>query len=483
MLRKYTTIFTCACTIVLGTGIHAQAGASAADPEPELKTSEKTFVSVLQPGDHPLYSLVTRRFQQQGRFNFLPIDYGSGNSIDIKDFIARFQQYQRENAGKLAGKGAPDFKFGNVTITGKQIDKMVKSSFVIVPTWRSTPVVLGKEEVISNDDGTVTKKVKASAQLELQAEIISASSGVALGKLVRSEEVARTLTVTLGGPLGGSETAYEAAKEQVANRPVFVALNEETLATADKVMTFIMTDTRKLEAFRLRTFFGASKDNQLTFQAGSSLGVVHDSPFDVIRKVETDKGSNYEEVGFIKIRDLGENQATFQTIRDSVGFEEGDLLVEHPQSGYFGNLRFGILSYDPFGGSANRIAPAVMIGGESDLGTLMRQNGLSETYATADFNLALGASGNVGAQTLVGIKKQFYLYQFVLSLGLKGGYLAELAGGSFRNNGLGAGPAVGLDIQANPDLKVGIQAGYIAALGTGGNFNGVNASAGANWSF
>lgn len=445
-----------------------------------IKVSGKSLISILQPNSHSLYELFTNSFKAQGRFEYFPIGYKNDTRIpSARKFIATFRGYLKDNAGMITSKDAkPDFKFGDVVITGEDLDKLVTSAFVMLPLWSYSPVTLLNETTHEEKDGSKEISVDATSILSLSNEIVNVETGLVLADVGGSWPVSKRISVKI--PAGASKDErrdamrdFEQEKELARVLPPDQVMAHDSLLAAGLMMGQVMTSVRRLDAFRLRTTLTADKNSGLKMVLGGKTGVEYDSAFEVFRKVKVGDRLELQQAGFLKIRDMDDQFSAIQPIQESLGFEEGDQLLEHPQTGIDGVLRFGVISYDPWGGMY--LNPALTFASEANLAPVFRTAALSETYLTADASLVMPEA----AQGLLGIKKRVYANQLVYSYGFKFGVIGAATrvgttpaglhsnGGTLITkgssvdvvaSGMGAGPTVGLEYQFNPDFKLGVDA-------------------------
>lgn len=498
MSPKKTGLALAALALSFAVPMIVPAAAFAAESVPaKLQVSDqKSAITILQPGPYPLYDLFTKRFVDQGRFDYYPISYRNDDKpMSVTELTEKFQKYLKDNATAIASKGKkPDFKFGDVSLSGEQLDRMLSSAYVMAPRWSYGQPVVSEEKSVTDKDGVETITVEVSAPLKLVNEVINVQTGAVLGRQEFSQKVSKELKLRI--PPKSSERDvkrwtqdFQAEKAQARRLTeyrseadvqiaCFKYFDKDASIAASTVMSFVMANVRKMDAFVLKSKI-TENNGSLKMLLGSEMGVVHDSVFNVYRR----QNGEMVNVGFLKVRDMDDKTSAFQGIRDT-GFEPDDQLVEHPQTGYDGGIKLGFATFDPKGGSA--LAPSLMFGGETNLAQMFKSSLLSETYVTADANFILPMQEDfsklvVGGQGLLGIKKRFYVNQFALSLGLKGGLTASSgtvaetrntsnnAGESISDGsnidvigvGFGAGPALGLEFQANPDLRFGFDVGYL----------------------
>jgi hypothetical protein len=469
--------------LVIGAAPAMAQGQSAQAAGGDLTASEKSLITVLRPTDHALYQQVIDTFRAQGRFDYVPIDVlGEGATGLLEDF----RKYLNANAAALASKGdKPDFKFKDVVITGEKLHKVFASAYVMVPRWTWGAVSVSDEVKKIDENGNDTRTVVVSAPLTLTVDFINVKSSDSLPALKGVGAAAKTISVTLYKSDSEKTKGAKLAKYEGEKRDAASLRAEQLPATGEAAIAQVMKDARSLDAFRQRSYIKADKDKTL-MMVSTAGGVEYDSTFLVKRKI---KGGSLQDVGFVKVRDILPSLSPYQTIQDSVGFEEGDILDEHPQSGIDTGLRLGMATFDTQGG--NGLAPSLMISTDKNLAAQFKNPMLSETYGTADINLLLPLSSlssilstpTVGAHALLGLKKRFYLGQFVLAPALKGGIVASAANvgttvsGQRANDGstlipagssinvlgyaFGGGPVLGAEWQFNPDLKFGAEAGFI----------------------
>lgn len=448
-----------------------------------IQVSGKSLIAILQPSHHPLYELFTERFKAQGRFDYVPIGYRNDTRVPgARQFISTFRSYLKQNAGMITSKDAkPDFKFGDAVITGEDLDKLVTSAYVMLPRWSYSPVVLLNEATHEEKDGSKEYSIEANSVLSLSNEIVNVETGLVLAEQGGFWPVSKRLSVKI--PAGASSDerkealrGFEAEKALAQVLPPEQVMGGNSAMAAGLIMSQVMTAARRLDAFRLRTTLTADKSTGLKMVLGQKTGVEYDSAFEVFRKVKVGGRFDMQPAGFLKVRDMDANFSTIQPIQQSLGFEEGDQLVEHPQSGIDGVFRFGVISYDPTGGIW--LNPALTVASEANLAPLLRSAALSETYLTADASFVIPDA----AQGLVGIKKRVYSNQLVYSYGFKLGVLGAATtvgrtpsglqsnGGTSITKGslvhvaasaFGGGPSVGLEYQFNPDFKLGVDAALL----------------------
>lgn len=433
-------------------------------------TKEKSAITILQRGTSPLYEVFTKKFVELGRFNYYPIGYRSDTRLpSIDEMRDKFNAYLTANAAAIASEGKkPSLKFGDVEIAGKDLDLLLESAYVMVPVWEYGATTLGDPKVNTDVAGTETTTVVASAPLTLSNEVVNLRTGEVIGKQSASQTVTREIklvipSITPANARKALMAKFQADLDAANTQPAAKYFAEHSGVAAEGTMSLVMRDVRKLDAFVLRSTI-TENDGALKMLLGDNMGVIHDSTWNVYRKQDNE----IVNVGFLKVRGVDETDSSFQAIQDTVGFEPGDQLVEHPQTGYDTGVRIGMAAFDIKGGSA--LAPALMLTGERNLASMFKSSALSELYATVDTNFLLPGLNikTLGAEGLIGVKKRFYVNQFILSAGVRGGVAASSAEVAESSSatlnvmgvGFGVGPAAGIEYQANPDLKFGFDVGY-----------------------
>jgi hypothetical protein len=477
------------CSALLALGIALVAPAAYAQesvPSRLQVTDQKSAITILQPAPHPLYDLFTDKFVELGRFDYFPLSYRNDTKQEsIADLSTKFQKYLNDNAAALAAKGKkPDLDFGGVVLTGEKLDKLLSSAYIMAPNWRFSPISLSDPKSVTDADGMETITVEAKSTLTLENEVVNVQTGKVIGKQSQIWPVSRKIELKAHS---NESAAKRKVKQQIFDAEIKAATGadpmnyfkkNELAASTEIIMASVLSDVRKLDAFVLRSKL-VEDNGSLKMLLGSNMGVTHDSTYNVYRN----ENGQMVNVGFLKVRDIQDGDSSIQGIRN-LGYEPDDQLIEHPRTGFDSGLKLGMTTFDPKGGSA--LAPALMLTAERNLAQQFKNSALSETYLTTDLNFMLPMQEDmskllVGAQGLVGVKKRFYLNQVVLSAGLKGGVTASNgtvaqtrnvsnnAGSPISDDsnidvigaGFGAGPAVGLEYQFNPDLKIGLDLGFL----------------------
>ncbi len=446
-------------------------------------------VAILEPSHDILYQMLAQKFIAQARFHYVELPYGDDPAEpEVSAFVAAFAAYLGTHATSKAAPGsAPDTSFGGVPVPGSQLDRVLGSSYVILPDWTVGAVEPGKEQESIDAQGDEELSTTLSVPLEVSIRVVNVASGLDEGKATAAGIAAKTVSTTIQKGASRLDREREVReyvddRDRLASLPPQLGFADVLPAAGAGVLSDLMNQIKNLEAFRIRSYLVEGPDHSLVMALGAHHGIDYDSVYEVFRKAKEGDGFAFDPAGFVKIRDEATDSSSFDVIQDPLGLDAGDRLVEHPQTGYSGQVRLGMGTFAPAGGWA--LAPELSLVGELDLARRFETPILSELYLTGDLDGLLALPAAAG-EVLAGIKKRFYFHQLVLSAGLEVGLIGDSAqigktvGGQVATDGvttitpgsaidvmgggLGGGPDVGLAYQFNPELRLGVDVGYLLA--------------------
>ncbi|MEZ0373484.1 MAG: hypothetical protein ACAI44_30625, partial [Candidatus Sericytochromatia bacterium] len=211
-----------------------------------------------------------------------------------------------------------------------------------------------------------------------------------------------------------------------------------------------------------------------------SIGAKLDQGFRIVEYQRSNGVERPVDVGFLRVRERQQNEFRLQPIIALREPELGDQLIEYPQIGAQVELMGGTAALGLEGQGQNLFAPQAGLRLQYSLANAFN---VSELYGSlsGSTSLPLGTSGTTGlsgeavgpdalAQPLtleLGLHKRWYLRQLSLELGLQGGILSGFllnAGDKLKNLPTSFSPGLtllgGAGWQLNPDLALGLQAGW-----------------------
>ncbi|MBI6546202.1 MAG: hypothetical protein HY692_05375, partial [Cyanobacteria bacterium NC_groundwater_1444_Ag_S-0.65um_54_12] len=399
-----------------------------------LAVYERKSITILQQAGGEFDALYKQAFLRLGRFTYHPIAMSErslkiSHADAVRDFVAAVRAQKERQAGKIAAQGAEsDPKFQGIVLTGEQLDRVVRSSYVLAPGWHYGIPYLSEPSSHVDSRGNETISLTARVPLTLYNEIYEVESGKRLADQAITQEVSITLGMEIPAKANERERDWRLQDLERQKQQALEGMPEHTFrhaapATANSLLESLITTVRRLDPFILKSYITADPaGDSLRMRFGQDNGVQYDSGWRVFKKIKQEDRFELEPVGFIKVREIGELDSLAQTIIEGKTFSLGDQLIEIPQNGYDIGLRFGmspflmaarnssLLYHDgvdeyPIGTAqaASTLAPAVALTAEADLAPFFAQKLLSETYATLELAGML-SSPFFGFELLAGLK-------------------------------------------------------------------------------
>lgn len=441
-----------------------------------FQLQRKRQFAVAVPGNDPkvkgLMGKLIKAFNDQGRFKYVAVEIpGAENLESMRKELGKFL---KAHAADYAGEGeVPDAKFGDVVLTPANVKAMLSSAYLFVPDLHvGPPTKDGKpgatylDIIVYNVETGNPMKAAPGVQIPFSDKIFPETVKKNPDRAIRADVAGDTLMPSgIGQAMASTANSLSFA---------FTTFGKKPPTPEDLALREVLTAARRLDSFLLKSYVQSGPAGKKYLPIGRNIGVELDSTFEVQKKVKVGSGFEFKPAGWVKVRQTEADKSQFQTIAEFASFETGDRLVERPQSGLDFSMRLGAAPFDLTGGNA--LAPAAIFGGEYNLAPLTRLSLLSETYITGDFTAILNEMpsrqiSNGGSSMMFGLKKRFTLGQLLLTPGFRGGVLASSQGLSrqgdatllLRSGGLGVAPSLGIDWQITPDIKLGLDAGYILA--------------------
>lgn len=271
----------------------------------------------------------------------------------------------------------------------------------------------------------------------------------------------------------------------------------------------LLAEIRKMPEFQLKgqVLEALPKSDRVRLGLGGdetvdSLGLHLDAGYRIV-EYRSDREKPVD-IGFVKVRDLQEQEVQAQTIMATRSFEPGDQYLEYPKTPFEVKFRGGIGSLILLGqqGVPQDTAPEFSTEISYDLAPLL---GWSETYLS--LNGAYGsvdwlgnASQQPGQQPIqqpvqqptqgqqqgatvsatvltgeLGLSKRFYFHQWILALGARLGIMNGILSqpqDTLTQQTFGGTLFGGAYYQVNPDFIVGVDLGWREYMNGGPSWNG-----------
>jgi len=464
--------------LAVATGVVAPlspAWADTAGGDAAFKLQRKRQFTVAIPSKDPkvkaLMNKLIKAFNEQGRFKYMAVEIPGASDLDA--MTKGVGAFLKAHAANYAGEGeVPDAKFGDVVLTPENVKTMLSSAYLFVPDFHTQPGKDGKpgasylDIMVYNVETGAVVKAPPGIKIPFADGLFADPVKKNPDRAVRVEAAGEMLMPSsLGNAMASTANALSFAFTPFGKKPP----TAEDFATRE-----VLTAARKLDSFVLRSFLDGDAKGEKFLPAGRSIGVELDSTFEVQKKVKGPNGFEFQPAGWLKVRNTEAEKSQYQTIAEQTPFEIGDRLVEKPQSGLDFAVRLGAAPFDTRGGNA--LAPAAIFGAEYNMAPLTRLPLLSETFITADLTAILNETTfqelpTTGSALMFGVKKRLTWGQLILTPGIRGGSLGSSQALSrqgdatllLRSGGLGVAPSLGIDWQLTPDIKLGLDAGYILA--------------------
>ncbi|HEY9842545.1 MAG TPA: hypothetical protein V6D23_18930 [Candidatus Obscuribacterales bacterium] len=465
----------------------------------QIQHYQRKYISFFYPQDFPLNDALAKAFQT----GFPRFDYHLASTslhLDFATFLQQTRSYEQQVAGDIAaGRTVADPRFGDKVVSWSETQQISKSAYVFVPVWDMDAVridgpyptksdkpleaawtmhavnntslnmqlwsLAGEPQRVKDIDSswTVTKDNAYILQLD---QIIAAASRYNEGK---SEDDKIDLQKSLSeeqrkgllAELRKNNTVNSALSRIEGQDPYQYMMAD---AVKDVGYSGVIGTVQRMPEFLIRAELDEPDmaHDRVTITLGEgetpqSLGISLDSGYKIVEYV---KGSNQtKEVGYVKVRELGDKDLISQPIIVGRDFELGDQVVEYPKSGVGINLRGGV-SMDPAFKGLNGGGGALDL--DFNIGPAL---GVSELYFSLSGGYYLGGTPKVSSPTAasvglglveLGLQKKWFWRQLIFALGLRGG----ASFGENDNTGGGATALAGLHWQATPDFGLGFDAGW-----------------------
>jgi hypothetical protein len=487
----------------------------------DIQEYNRKNISFFQSETSPLNEALVKSLQQElPRFSYQLI--GTPLEGDLLQFLGDVKRYQRENAGSLAAMNEQNtLNFGDKVVLWSDTKRIIESGYVMAPQWSYSPLELsGPNKKGSGSNMYWSIDVESRVTVNVPIYKLAGDTPTLYNTVSQSWKVVREL------PVGDIQrllkivqeaTGVEVDLENPVQRAVVLEVVkkipafEEILNTdpkaymqesANKSITanqfgMLARDIKALDEFTLKGGIRNADMRNDKIEIGfgeketaESLGVRMDSGYKIIEYQQRGGEEIPVEVGFAKVRDLGQGKVTAQPIIVGRDFELGDQIKEYPKLGLNVGIKAGTTSLGLQSFAPNYFVPAAQLDLEYNLAPLLN---LSEFYLVASGGATLPMDATSftlpafqqpgfpaqpqlvfpqGTQILaytgeLGLMKKWYLRQWILNLSARGGILGGMTlpspfqpsqpadaltyGGTFT---------AGAYYQITPDMIVGLDGGF-----------------------
>lgn len=461
---------------------------------------QRKYITFFQAEDMPLNAFLIQTFQTGlPRFSYHLL--APSGPTELLTFLQAVKRYQKEHAGELAAKTEADsVQFGDKVVPWSETKRIMDSAYVAAPVWAYSPIVLTGPHH-HKEANPPYWAIHAESTLSLTLTMFKLASDVPeqysqnqqAWSLVREIKIGDTdkllgmikeqtgVEINLDDPLQAAAflealkqlPGYgDALQKVVSSNPAEYmqgAVQQQVTAAS---LVSLLTDIKKQPDFVLKGQVTAAemKENKVTVGFGAketpaSLGVKMDHGYKIIEYRQQGDKEVPVEVGFMKIRQINQQDAQAQPIIVARDFEIGDQYKEYPKTGVQvsikgGTSSLGLMSVSPFP-TINPLTGQPMVESEqmfSPFGELSVEYslaplfGVSELYAILNGGAGMVTKPNPMAQipgqfpgqfpttgvlpgqepqaTVVlgelGVKKKWYFRQLIVSAELRGGMMMGL---------------------------------------------------------
>ncbi len=401
-------------------------------------------------------------FNAMKRFQVIGYQYRLDETSAVK-FIENIKKLKEQKA--LKDQKYMDEDLGVVVIPGAELDKMIKSTFIIIPSisgWRVAQVKVEKKVV--DKYGNVSSKWVVEWQANVSVSIKVLNSDGDLMEVYNR-------TVDEKSEKGDQDAYQKAINNAVSGLGLFL---------------------RKTDEFKLKTKVLQNLGAKVYLQLGNDLGVKPGYEF-VLKKQLTigDGFTTSIDAGLVRVSKVGDNYSEAAIIKGAP--QANDQLIESALGGGRFSIYGGIST---FTSSVN----SLVFDAGADFSVTKNFNPSAMTFdlgLASEFELGYAGLARAAIGILINSPSAFYLdigggYEIYmgsvsivpeLDLSLAATYISLGTGsviyssssydGSFSllSYYLGAKPKISINIQASQKFKFRIYAGYAYYFGLGDSFS------------